>query len=846
MATSRLFVRGLPPGLGEDEFRKHFGRTAPVTDAKLIPHRRIGYLGYKTPEAAGKALEYHHRTFIRTARVHVEFAKSVAELRREPESGTGANEEELGPRRAKHGREETIKESENDPKLKEFLKTMRPGKTQIWANADTALSTEKPIQPAAADADKDASEEDYEPLPKRQKSEPEPQQRSERADAMEEAQPEPEQVVNPEASDADWLRTRTSRMLGLVDDGEKSELSEVEPVKGKPDPAPKAASDAGSQTDEDLHEVAPKRVVDRPTANPDIETKTDEHRLFVRNISYQSTEDDLRDYFSSFGAIEEVSRNFLISAMMNTDRDNLFTDDANRGECFSRCFSCLSFQFALESRRGPPSLTEQVHLPRNRAGASKGFAYIHFTSPIDASAAIVGTNAVPYQGRLLHVMPAAAKRDNTLDEYAISRLPLKKQQQIRRKADAASSIFRWNTLYMNSDAVMASTAAKLGVSKADILDPTSSSAAVKQAHAETNIIQETKSFFQSNGVNLESFGNRVLSETVLLVKNFPFGTSTEELRQLFEVYGTLKRVLMPPAGTMAIVELDQPDAARKAFGALAYRKLGDSVLFLEKAPRNILDGKVAVQAPHSTEADMDEILDTNQPSSTLFIKNLNFNTTSAKLYNLFLPLKDFMSARIKTKPDPKKPGQTLSMGFGFVEFRSKDAAQAALAAMNGYTLDGHKLQIKSSHRGLDAAEERRREDLVKKVTGRHTKIIIKNLPFETTRQDVRELFGPYGKLRSIRVPKKFDSSTRGFAFADFITVKEAQNAMEALAGAHLLGRRLNLEYAAEEAIDPEQEIAAMSAKVGRQVDKVAARQLTSVGRKKFTVNQGEEDDISFD
>lgn len=39
---------------------------------------------------------------------------------------------------------------------------------------------------------------------------------------------------------------------------------------------------------------------------------------------------------------------------------------------------------------------------------------------------------------------------------------------------------------------------------------------------------------------------------------------------------------------------------------------------------------------------------------------------------------------------------------------------------------------------------------------------------------------------------------RGFAFVDFATKQEARNAMEAVAGAHLYGRRLVLEWAEEE------------------------------------------------
>jgi len=223
-------------------------------------------------------------------------------------------------------------------------------------------------------------------------------------------------------------------------------------------------------------------------------------------------------------------------------------------------------------------------------------------------------------------------------------------------------------------------------------------------------------------------------------------------------------------------------------------------------------------------------------TSTLFVRNLNFTTTGAVLTDAFKPLNGFLSARVNTRTDPKKPGQVLSMGFGFIEFRTKAQALAALAAMDGYDLEGHKLVIKASHKGADAAEERRKEDTNKKLANRSTKIIIKNLPFEATKKDVRALLGTYGQLRSVRVPKKFDSSARGFAFAEFITAREAENAIQALKDSHLLGRRLILEFAAAETVDAEEEIERMQKKVGGQVNKVALQKLTGGGRQKINID----------
>lgn len=401
---------------------------------------------------------------------------------------------------------------------------------------------------------------------------------------------------------------------------------------------------------------------------------------------------------------------------------------------------------------------------------------------------------------------------------------------------------------------MSSIADRFGVTKSEVLDPTSSDAAVKQAHAETHIIQETRSYFANHGVNLEAFRKKERGDTAILVKNFPYGTKSEELKKLFEAHGQIKQLLMPPSGTIAIVEYDQSNYARSAFGSLAYRKFKESILYLEKAPRDLFRGVQGlpnnrVDAPaqsQSAKPSARELLESKDAfesanMSTLFVRNLNFSTTTDHLREVFQPFEGFMSAKVKTKPDPKKPGQLLSMGFGFLEFRNKTNAQAALVAMDGHRLDGHELLIRTSHKATDAAKERRKEDQAKKMAYRKTKIIIKNLPFEASKKDVRSLFGSYGQLRSVRVPKKFDSSTRGFAFADFVTAREAESAMDALRDTHLLGRRLVLDFAAEDAVDPEQEIEKMQQKVGKQADKVALQRLAGSGRKKFHVEGDELD-----
>ncbi|KAL2063310.1 hypothetical protein VTL71DRAFT_5115 [Oculimacula yallundae] len=820
VASSRIFIKGLPPTISEEEFKKHFGAKYTITDAKLISNRRIGYVGYKTPEEAAKAVKYFNKTFIRMSKIGVEIARPISDSslpvsrkaqREQERDNAAARKKEKAEAAAASALNAGTKRKrddldESDPKLKEFLDIMQPAsKLKTW-KAQTE-DEEPPTKMQAIEIPEGESDGEYEVVPKKtsKKSPPPPP-------VMPVEIPAPVTEIEPEkmdedvgdstaapTTDEDWLRSRTNRLLDLVDP-EEIVVPSTMVVQAEPAVVVETVTEDTPPHNENPAEREPEEEAEQE--DPTIEAIKATGRLFVRNLPYSATEDDLRQHFSPFGSLEEV------------------------------------------------------HLPVDAAGTSKGFVLVQYSDPNAATEAFHNLDGEPFQGRLLHIIPASAKRENKLDEFAIAKLPLKKQKQIKKKAEATTA-FNWNSLFMNQDAVNEAVAHRLGVSKSEMLDPTSTDSGYKQAIAETSAIQESKSYFSKNGVDLEAFKRKERGDTAILVKNFPYGMSLEELRKMFEPFGQVLRVLMPPIGTIAIVELAEPSHARAAFASLAYRRFQDSVLFLEKAPKNLFTtpSSNAVVVPSDREVDKSgkeklsasdlleresavETLDT----STLFVRNLNFTTTSDILTEAFQPLDGFISARVKTKTDPKKPGQVLSMGFGFLEFRSKAQAQAALAAMDGYVLEDHKLLIKASHKGLDAAEEKRKEDNAKKQAGKRTKIIIKNLPFQATKQDVRALFGAYGQLRSVRVPKKFDHTTRGFAFANFITAREAENALEALKDTHLLGRRLVIEFAADDAVDAEEEIANMEKRTGAQVNKVAAHKLTggSRNRKKFDIEGDEE------
>lgn len=822
-----MIVKNLPIYLDEVKLKKHFETQASVTDVKLMRNRegksrRFGFVGFKSEEDAAKVVKYFHESFIDTARISVEVAKSFGDSEvaipwKEKKRLADAKDADLKRKREQREEERKLKKQKkqasiidaSDSKLKEYLEVFDSrSNTKSWANDDVVkdinqVSAEQDAIPEQliAEAEKESDDEYEEMTTKNDEKEDLNADEDEEEEMMMPLSAMPESVeddglaADETVSDMEWLKQRQKRMKEAAGEGTSEEAKPEVPIS-------EAKSDNAS-----VEDANPSEPVQ--TEKTTEERILESGRLFLRNLLYTSTEEDFRELFTKYGDLEEV-------------------------------------HLAVDTR----------------TGKSKGFAYVQFKNSDDAVSAYKDLDKQIFQGRLLHVLPANPKKDTRLDEFELKNLPLKKQNELKRKAAAAKQQFSWNTLYLNSDAIMDSVANRLGVKKSDLISPDSADGAVKQALAEASVIGNVRQYFESKGVDLLAFNKKEKSDKVILVKNFPFDTSAEEIANLFNEYGDLKKVLMPPDGGIAMVVFKHVPQARAAFTKLAYRRFKSSILYLEKGPKGLFEGEddgeetteidagVPATKPKEVKVTSTDVMtgtgnnDEEETSSngraSVFVKNLNFETTSEALTNAFKALEGFAVAQVKMKPNPKKTGTYLSMGFGFVEFADKETANVAIAAMDGYVLDGHKLQLKLSHRGQESASSASAS--TKKTSSKKSspKILIKNIPFEATKKDIQQLFGTFGQLRSVRLPKKFNKTARGFAFAEFITAKEAENAMSALQGTHLLGRRLVMEYAQADAGSAEEEIARMEAKVRKQVTNETLAGLRLSGKRTIDLEDNED------
>ncbi len=409
-------------------------------------------------------------------------------------------------------------------------------------------------------------------------------------------------------------------------------------------------------------------------------------------------------------------------------------------------------------------------------------------------------------------------------------------------ARAGADAHAQNAMHLGADAVADTVAHRLGVSKAELYGTDrgeSGGAAVRLAVAEATVQAETRQFLLQNGIDLskaasgtvemnantKSAKRKRLSRTAFLVKNLPARTKETDLQGMFANFGTLNRLALAPSGLLAIIEYSTPGEAKRAYAGLAYKRFRDVPLYLEWLPADAISGSPASASGEAagtkspTETADSVVTARDGPdrqsgvlvnSSSVYVKNLNFDTREDALKEHFKRVlkrrpelvKGMRAVTIATKKNPKDPsGTRLSMGFGFAEFASNELAGEAVKLAQGSVLEGHTLELRLSNRVVDPGNAQDKKRGRSKSGGKRKpspKLIVRNIAFEATSRDIRELFATFGQIKSVRLPRKMDGSHRGFGFLEFVSKNEAKAAMAALGDAHLYGRHLVIEYADED------------------------------------------------
>jgi nucleolin len=185
----------------------------------------------------------------------------------------------------------------------------------------------------------------------------------------------------------------------------------------------------------------------------------------------------------------------------------------------------------------------------------------------------------------------------------------------------------------------------------------------------------------------------------------------------------------------------------------------------------------------------------------LFVGNLPPRLCFPELEDLFTPFGTILSAELMTDPTTGR-----SRGFGFVEMESMEAAHAAIAALEGVTLEGQALKVNEAKlsRGMVAprgggerpapANMERPASSPSRAWG--VRLFVGNLPYTATAADLTTLFTEVGKVVAVSlITDRNTGQSKGFAFVDMGSKEEAAAAIKRFDNQEALGRLLKVNEA---------------------------------------------------
>ena len=710
--------------------QQKFAEKGEITDIQLRQDKRNAFIGYKQSEQAQNAVDYFNRTFIHTSKITVKIVDNYRLNKKVEKLPTISDEKSFDDETKKKKRKkiDPFEEVRNDPEFEDFLRLQRNIDTnnkgkEIWKD-DVIANVHGDDDDNDDDVGQDEIDEDNhdKTVEKRIKKTfdftvkirglPYKIKKSQLKEFLKPIKPMSMRFV-PHVKGIAYVSFKNGLDLqqamikhrGFID-GHRIEITKME----------KQVQNKADNTMEENGKKFDKQNNDEQQEKEQPEPISESGRIFIRNLSYTCMEDDLRQLFEKFGTITEL-------------------------------------HMPIDSYTKKP----------------KGFAFVTYMFPEHAILAFNQLDKTDFQGRLIHLLPAHMKNESTYngppppsddemnddnDEQQRKKSSTFKQAKNEENRQDAQNKTRWNTLFVRPNAVADIMSKNLNMNKLDLLtksDRKSGNAAVRMALGEAQIVNEIKQFLLKNQVHLESFERGVdcpRSRTTILVKNLPSETQEQEIKTLFEKYGLINRVILPPYGLTAIVEMQESNEAKFAFKKLAYSNFNHYPLYLEWAPEDIFSGSSAKSSDKSIDVvdeKPEEII--IEDGSTIFVKNLNFDTTEEDFRQYFEDkIGPVHTATIATKKTAKG---ILSMGYGFIQFYKSKMAKEAIKKLQNSTLDGHPIEIKLSNR--TTTSKTNQTAMVKSFSGKNrsgqkqtgSKICVKNIPFEATVEDVRKIFRYY-------------------------------------------------------------------------------------------------------
>jgi polyadenylate-binding protein len=164
----------------------------------------------------------------------------------------------------------------------------------------------------------------------------------------------------------------------------------------------------------------------------------------------------------------------------------------------------------------------------------------------------------------------------------------------------------------------------------------------------------------------------------------------------------------------------------------------------------------------------------------IFIKNLDKNIDNKGLYDTFSAFGNILSCKIST--DQK--GQ--SRGYGFVHYETKEAAQEAIAKVDGMMLNDKKVFVG------EFMSKKERQDKLGDQQKKYKNVFVKNFGDSFTEESLTEMFKKHGEITSCVVMLDENQKSKGFGFVSYESHEAADAAAAEFDGMEIDGRKITV------------------------------------------------------
>lgn len=192
-------------------------------------------------------------------------------------------------------------------------------------------------------------------------------------------------------------------------------------------------------------------------------------------------------------------------------------------------------------------------------------------------------------------------------------------------------------------------------------------------------------------------------------------------------------------------------------------------------------------AKHEEASDVDAAepheIDTAHDASTIFVSNLAYATTEADLRAAFPEL------RIE-EVNIIKSANGNSRGFGYVRLAFADQVELSL------TFDRRPINGRPAFVSSVLRDKEQRKKFKFSTDCEPSKLFVKGLSFETTKEELTEVFAAFGAVKDVRLVCHRNGKSKGLAYVDYENEKSAAVAIMKLDQTELAGFKINVALSA--------------------------------------------------